>query len=244
MDGGKVLFKKNGSQKLPIASLTKLMTALVVLDNYNLSQLAEISKEAVLQEEEQGELKVGEILFVKNLLYIMLMESSNDAAYALSEIIGKESFVDLMNHKARNIGLENTYLGNPTGLDPIDPIDLINYSTAEDLVKLTEYLLKNQLLILEILSLEEFELYRPDNTFHHKLRNTNEFLADDGWQAEIIGGKTGWTPRAKGCFLLVLKSANWQTENESYLTYVILGSNNRFEEMRKLIDWTNKAFKR
>ncbi len=239
----KVLFKKNGSQKLAIASLTKLMTALVVLDNYNLSQLVEINEEAVLQEGKQGELKTGEILSVKNLLYIMLIESSNDAAYALSEIIGKESFIDMMNHKARSIGLKNTYFGNPTGLDPINSSDLINYSTAEDLIKLTEYLLENQPLIWEILTLKEFELYRPDSAFHHKLKNTNEFLGKFAspageWQTEIIGGKTGWTPRANGCFLLVLKGF----ENENYLTYVILGSDDKFEEMKKLIDWTNKAY--
>ncbi len=252
-DHEKVLFKKNGSQKLPMASLTKLMTALVVLDDYNLPQFVEISEEAVLQEGERGELKAGEILSVKNLLYIMLIESSNDAAYALSEIIGKESFVDLMNHRARNIGLKNTYFGNSTGLDPIDYLtpsnNLLNYSTAEDLVKLTEYLLENQPLIWEILAFEEFELYRPNGTFHHKLTNTNEFLGESvlsargwqgKWQTEIIGGKTGWTPEANGCFLLVLNNP----ENENRLTiYVILGSNNRFEEMKKLINWTNKAYK-
>jgi len=239
----KILFKKNKSRRMPIASLTKLMTASVVLENYNLSHLLEISEEAVLQDEDRGQLQVGEILSVENLLYIMLIESSNDAAYALSEMIGEKSFVELMNYKAVNIGLENTYFGNATGLDPENPADLINYSTAEDLVKLTEYLLENQPLIWEILSFEEFDLYRPDGKFHHKLENTNEFLKEgvpliDKRETKIIGGKTGWTPQANGCFLLVLQPAS-----SNYLIYVILSSNDKFEEMRKLIDWTDRAFK-
>ena len=239
----KILFKKNKSRRMPIASLTKLMTASVVLENYDLSHLLEISEEAVLQDEERGQLQVGEILSVENLLYIMLIESSNDAAYALSEIIGEESFVKLMNHKARDIGLENTYFGNAAGLDPENPADLINYSTAEDLVKLTEYLLENQPLVWKILSFEEFDLYRPDGKFHHKLENTNEFLKEDvplidKRETKIIGGKTGWTPQANGCFLLVL-----QPTSSNYLIYVILSSNDKFEEMRELIDWTDRAFK-
>ena len=240
-DQKRVLLKKNAKEKLPIASLTKLMTALIVLENHDLSQTLEITKEAVLQEEELGELKAGEILSIKNLLYIMLIESSNDAAYALSEIKGVESFVDLMNHKARNIGLKNTYFGSPTGLDPKNSNESISYSTVEDLIKLTEYLLKNQPIIWQVLVLEEFELFRPDKTFHHKLNNTNELLKEI---PEIIGGKTGWTQKAKECFLLVLKSSSRQTENESYLIYIILGSDNRFEEMKKLIDWSNRAYKR
>ena len=90
---GKVLFSRNSDEQLPIASLTKLMTGLVALENYPLEQEATISEEAMKQEGVQGVLKAGEILTIENLLYITLMESSNRAAYALAEVIGNDNFV-------------------------------------------------------------------------------------------------------------------------------------------------------
>jgi len=91
-----IIFQENQKERMPIASLTKLMTALVVLENYDLSQEVEISQKAVDQEESIGQLKVGEKMTVKDLLYITLIESSNDAAYALAEVIGVNNFVDII----------------------------------------------------------------------------------------------------------------------------------------------------
>lgn len=235
-DQEKVLFKKNEEEKLSIASLTKLMTALVVFDDYNLSLPVKISEKAFSQSEEIGQLKAGETLTVENLLYIMLMESSNDAAYALSEVLGEDAFVALMNLKGQVIGLNNTHFVNSTGLDSVDPSNPANYSTVEDLLKLTHHLLKKHPIIFKILNLKEFHLYRPDGSYHHKLINTDELL---GKIPEIIGGKTGWTPKAKGCLLLILDSPI----ETDYLVYIILGSNNdKFEEMQKMIDWTRNAY--
>lgn len=231
----KVLFKKNEKKPLPIASITKLMTALVVLDNYDLSYTFPISENAVLQEGKQGQLQVNEIISVKDLLYIMLIESSNDAAYALSEVLGVNSFVDLMNLKAKVLNLNNTHFVNPTGLDPLNSETPINYSTAEDLVKLTHFLLKKHSSIFQILNLKQFHLYRPNGTYHHLLLNTNELL---GEYPEIVGGKTGQTKRAKGTLVLVSKSPR----KTGYLIYVILGAKDRFAEARKLINWISKAY--
>ena len=220
-----ILFQKNESEKLPIASLTKLMTAWVASNIYQLSDKIEISKEAVEQEGEMGRLKVGEILSVKELLHIMLIESSNDAAYALAtpnigtKKMEEESFVDLMNLEAYyNIGLkpENTHFINPTGLDPKDPFQDTNYSTVKDLVELVKYLIKYQSEILEILS-------------------RNELLGEiEG----IVGGKTGYTKRAGGCLVLILEGPR----KNSYFINVILGSEDRFEEMKQLINWTKESF--
>jgi len=231
----KILFEKEKNKKLPIASLTKLMTVLVVLENYDLSKTVKISKEAVSQESEFGNLKIGEKFSVANLLYPLLMESSNDAAYALSEVIGEKEFIDLMNIKAANLDLEKTFFVNPTGLDPDSLNELTNYSTTEDLVKLTDYLLKNQPKIWEILGTLEFDLYSPDGIFHHRLKNTNELLKE----IPQIGGKTGWTPQAQGCLVLVQKAP----ENGGIVINVILGSENRFGEMKKLVDWLNQAYR-
>ena len=228
--GKRVLFKKNSNERLPVASLTKLMTANIVLENYDLSREIKISEEAIAQNGEAGKLTAGKIFSVEYLLYPLLMESSNDAAYALTNDyneITEEKFVELMNLKAADLGLENTYFINSTGLDPEQPDHSINYSTTEDLVKLTKYLLKKS-LIWEILTTPKFSLYGPE------LINTNELL---GKIPNVVGGKTGFTDQAGGCMLLVLEN-----KKGNFLINVILGapsSSARIEEMEKLIEWLN-----
>ncbi|MEK7124645.1 MAG: serine hydrolase [Patescibacteria group bacterium] len=224
--GENILFAKNQNIKLPIASLAKLMTALVVLENYDLSWQAEISPQTMEQEGVQGVLKEGEVLSVENLLYIMLIESSNRAAFALSEILGTDKFTGLMNLKAEEIGLESTDFKDATGLNAD------SYSTAGDIYKLSRYLFENYPLFSKIISLEEYELYLPSGAFHHKLENTNKLLKEF---KNIIGGKTGFTLRAKGCFMAIQENK----ERGTHSIHVILGSDNREGEMRKLISDAN-----
>lgn len=229
-----ILFNENIDERLPIASLTKLMTADVVFENYDLSQIVKISHRAVKEEGSTGELKIDEELSVENLLYSLLIESSNDAAVALVEVIGEEAFVGLMNLQAKAIGMENTKFINPTGLDPDDSGGPINYSSARDLVKLMNFIMKTNPKILEISALPEYDLYSPDNTFHHKLINTSGLLSEiDG----VVASKTGWTPEAEGCLALAIKAPN----NRGTIINVILGSPDRFGEMRKLIKWVKEA---
>ncbi len=240
-DSERIFFEKNINQKLPIASLTKLMTAYVVLENYDLSKEIKISKEAVLQEEDLGKLEVGKISTVEYLLYPLLMESSNDAAFALSDDYNEmnlEKFIALMNFTAQKLNLIDTFFINPSGLDPEEnePQARINYSTANDLAGFTKELLKKP-LIWEILSTQVYNLYGPE------LKNTNELLFDGStnWRTKIIGGKTGYTDKAGGCILLVLEAP----ENKGHLINVILGANgtsDRFGEMKKMIDWLNSAY--
>ena len=227
----KVILEMNGKEKLAIASLTKLMNALVAVKNYDLEQPVVISKEAVNQEENFGLLNPGETLSVKNLLYLALIESSNDAAFALAELKGEEEFVVLMNSEAEELGLINTKFFNSSGLDPNEPEGNYNYSTAEDLAKLMKYLIANQPTIMEIISLSEYDLFRPDGSYHHHLVNSNKLI---GKIPGIIGGKTGWSPLAKGNLILIVQ------KDDNYLINIILGSdNNRFEEMEKLINWAD-----
>lgn len=231
----KVLFNKNISERLPIASLSKLMTALVVLENYSLSQEIEISPEAVAQEESIGNFKAGEKFSVKDLLYSALTESSNDAAFALSEALGKEKFVALMNFRAKGIGLQNTYFANPTGLDPDNEQESGNYSTVEDLAKLTIYLLERMPFIWqEVLSKPTIEVALLNGRVHHLAKSTNALL---GKIPNIVGGKTGYTDEALGCFVLVLKNQ----KSDDYLINIILGSPDRFGEMEKLVGWIEKT---
>jgi len=226
--GWSIMYQHNQKEILPIASLTKLMTAYVVLENYDLSQPVTISQTAVGQEEDLGQLKAGEILTIKNILYIMLIESSNDAAYALAEVIGVNNFVDIMNWEVKNLGLRNTQFVNPTGLTGENNSQ--NYSTAQDLAILTKKLLDNPIL-WEILRKPEYALRFPDGKLHHILKNTNTLLTEESrWKDKIYGGKTGWSQEAKGCLLLVIKDGN------EYLINIILGADDRFGEMKNLIN--------
>ena len=193
----KVIFEKNPDKTLPIASLTKLMTAHVALEYYDPSEILRISPEAVDQPEDFGQLRVGERLSVENLLYIMLIESSNDSAYALSELIHEEGFVGLMNIEAYRLGLENTDFADSTGYSSK------NRSTVKDLAKFARYLTEEKPEIWEITAHPNFKLYDPDGILHHQLLSTNEILNDF---SEVVGGKTGYTTEAKGCLILILKN--------------------------------------
>lgn len=226
---GKVLFQKNPDEKLPIASLTKLITALVVLDNYDISLPLTFTKLSVVGVEDPGGFKVGQVFYAKDLLYSLLMESSNDSALALSEVVGQKAFVDLMNLEIKDIAL-NTSFFNVDGVDRKDS----NYSTARDLFEILKYLIKDYPLIFEITSKKEYDLYSPDNVFHHKIINRNELL---GKIPGIYGGKTGETEKAKQCLIVVLK------KNNNYLINIILGSDDRFSEMEKLINWEKESNK-
>ena len=225
----KIIFKRNENEKMAIASLTKLMTGITALEFYQPLDKIEISQATVDQPEDTGQLREGEVLKVEDLLRIMLIESSNDAAFALAEESGIGGFVHLMNLEAKEIGLENTRFFNPTGLDPEeDPsIKKPNYSTARDLAKLTKYLLENHPLILDILNLKEYQLYLENGVLHHNLKNTNELL---GEIPGIIGGKTGFTEKAGGCLVLISKTG----KEGNYLINVVLNSTKKFEDMRKL----------
>ncbi len=233
----KILFEKESDKILPIASLTKLMTANVVLENYDLSKEIKISEKAVEQPEDLGKLVAERIFPVEYLLYPLLMESSNDAAFSLAndyDGMTIEKFVALMNSTAQKLNLNDTFFVNSSGLDPEEnkPKTKINYSTTSDLAKLTKELLKKP-LIWEILSTPKYDSYGP------KLVNTNELL---GEIPGIVGGKTGYTYAAGGCIILVTIAP----KDSGYLVNVILGAdgqNGRFGEMEKLVNWVNIAYK-
>jgi D-alanyl-D-alanine carboxypeptidase len=214
----KIIFEKDSNTKFPIASLTKLMTAVVVLDNYDLSQKIILSREADLQAPMKTDFKLGDNFTIKNYLYTMLIESSNKAAFALSEKMGKERFVDLMNQKAKDVGLQNTYFADPTGLSSE------NVSTINDLVIFTKFIIKNYPVIAEISTIKKYEL--PN---FGEIENTDQLLIDF---PEIILSKTGFTNEANGCLLVVLNNS----KNNNYFINIILGSGDRFLEMKKLIN--------
>jgi len=230
-----ILFSKNAEEKLAIASLTKLMSAYVVVNYFDLSGDLKITPEALLRRGAAENLKPGEIFKVRDVLYSSLVESDNDGISALSQLASQKGFVALMNLEAGYLGLNNTGFFNSTGLDPEDPREPANFSTAKDMAFLSAEVFKNP-LISRILSSEEFDLYDSRNVFNHKSISTNELLISppDFKNMKIIAGKTGETSRAGGCLVLVLGNQS----KKQILVNVILGSDNRFGEMKELTDWT------
>jgi len=236
-----IIFDKNSNTKMPIASLTKLMTAIISLENQPLSEKIEITEPMVSQEGNNGKLRVGEKITVEELLEMALVESSNDAALALAEISGRENFINLMNLKAAEIGLRSTRFSNPTGLEAEN-----NFSSARDMANLAIFILKeyppnNDIFpFLETSSQSSVIVLSENGETHHRAFNTNELLnsfnqTDD---LKIIGGKTGYTDEAGGCIVIIL-----QDKDNDYFVNVILGADSResrFSEMRKLIDAFNE----
>jgi len=233
-DTGRVLFEKDSYDKKSIASLTKLMTAVVWWEiNGDLKKVIKIEGD----DYRDGGISYfisGESVTAKDLLYTGLIASSNSAMAALvrSTGLGTESFVELMNGKAQELGMKNTRFKEPTGLD------FKNISTATDLFILTREAFKNP-VISEITQLEEYKFRPLGKSVFRVVRNTNWLLSDslneDGYQ--IVGGKTGYIDESG--YNLVVKA--FSKEKNKNLIIVILGSadkGSRFEEAKKLIEWS------
>ena len=193
-DSGDTVYEKNSTKKMPMASTTKIMTAIIAIENSPLKKIVTVSSEAVGVEGSSIYLCENERLTTEELLYALMLESANDAACALAIEVGGsiENFVDMMNDKATNLGLYNTHFTNPHGLS-----DTEHYSTAQDLAILRSYCMKNE-LFAKITSTKKFSLDGSDESYSRLLVNHNRLLGTfDG----ITGGKTGFTKNAGRCLV-------------------------------------------
>lgn len=225
----KVLYQEDIDQVLPIASLSKIMTALVVLENIDPEEVVLVSQQAISGYGDRGGLVVNEEIRVRSLLHALLMESSNDAALALAEaaeIKTGNNFVVLMNNKAKELGLKGTKFSDPSGYNSD------NVSTVMEIAQLVKYSF-GQPLIWEIMKTPMIEMFSVDRKIRHYWINTDKLLAR---LENVVGGKTGYTEEAGGCLVLVVK------ENNGHLISVILGAEERFLETERLINWVKKAY--
>ena len=234
----KILYKKDEHEPLLIASLTKLMSALVALKHYAPTQEIVITRDILNEQGEAGYLREGEVFSVKDLLHLALIESSNDAAAALAEPLGRTLFIQRMQEQAEQLEMKNSSFMNPTGLDPPVGGEKGNYSTASDLTKLAMRLMEQHPQVFDILSQEKLDLYTREGKFHHTMRNTNTLLHYSEWPTRILGGKTGSTPQAKESLILLLESPDYK----GYIVNVVLGSEDRFLEMRTLLQWILQSY--
>ncbi len=193
IDGqGRILFEKSAQTRLPMASTTKIMTALVALENIDPDTVVSADSRAVGVEGSSVYLKAGEKLTVSDLLYCLMLASANDAAAAIAYAVagGIDEFSALMNKKARELGLNDTHFENPHGLDSKD-----HFTTAHDLALLTAHALKND-SFFKIVSTNSY--IAKSDIADHSLFNHNRLLRSyDG----CIGVKTGYTKTSGRCLV-------------------------------------------
>ncbi|MEI8269734.1 MAG: CapA family protein [bacterium] len=223
LDTGEVILEKNKNTVFPIASVSKLMTAVVSKEIQDKTEIAKISKNAVATSGKNGDLHINEKIEIGNLIYPMILESSNDAAVAIAENSGLKTFIDKMNEKAKSLNLTNTSFQDPNGLSEK------NVSTAGELFKFSQYLKKST---PEILQLSILKSYKIKN---HIWFNTSQFLNIPGYQ----GGKRGYIDESKqttlSLFTLPLGSTGMRN-----IGIIILRSPDRLKDMRNIISYLNK----
>lgn len=228
----KLLFSKNSRQQLPVASLTKLLTAIVSLEHLSPEAVVEIGQESMNIDKEGADFYLKERFYFKDMLAAMLVKSSNDAASAIArtiEIKTGSSFPDLMNKKALQIGMTNSKFLDPAGLNDSA------YSTAEDLLKLTRYARRFK-EISESLTKPAIDLFSIDKKLPHHFVSTNKLF---GVLPNMVGAKTGYTDGALGCIILEEDLSSSDTS----VIAIVLGSTERFEDVQKLVNWSKAAFR-
>ncbi|OGE15468.1 hypothetical protein A3F00_04975 [Candidatus Daviesbacteria bacterium RIFCSPHIGHO2_12_FULL_37_11] len=223
-----LLFQKDANISFPIASTTKIMTALVANEYFRPNSILTASSSASIGGAKIG-LTYGEKLNFRSLLYGMLLNSGNDAAFAIAENYpgGVAQFVKAMNKKALNLNLSSTHFDNPAGFDSPS-----HYSSAMDLSKITEEALKNPDLA-KIFATKETQVSSIDKQQKHKLVNLNKLLTS---VSGILGVKTGYTDAAKENLVGLVE------RNGHKVLTVVLGSDDRFGETEKLVEWAYSNF--
>ena len=221
---GRVLFEQNANEQLPPASLTKIMTALLVLENKKLTDRVTLPKDFVNVGEASAGLAPNETRLVESLLYYLLLRSANDAAQALAlGVSGNEAdFAKLMNARAKELGLVNTNFVNPHGLN-----DDKHYSTAADLAAITRAAMKYD-VFNQITAAQEKTVPWGTGTSTKTLQNLNQFLTT---YEGATGTKTGYTKQAGSCLIATVK------RGDTILLGVILNSKTMYSQMALLMDY-------
>lgn len=228
LNSGRVLYEHEAGKRLSPASLTKIMSALVILERGRLDDQVTVSKNAARAHKTHLRLKPGQVFRLEDLLKAMLIVSANDACLAAVEHVGgdEDQFVTLMNAKAAALGLSDTHFSNACGFDGVD-----HYSTAEDLAQLSLTALEQP--TFRQLVREEHSIIVPVNGYRpYVLHNTNRLL---GRIPGVEGVKTGFTSKAGRCLIAKV------SQNGSDLLLVILNSNRRWDTAKNLINFGLQA---
>lgn len=237
VNSGKTIYEKNIEEQNYPASVTKILTAIIVIEKCDLDEVATASKTAVENIPEGyvvAPLSVGEEMKIKDLLYALMLKSANDVAYVLAEHVGGsiDGFSDIMNQKAKEIGCKNSHFVNPNGIHNQN-----HYTTAYDMYLIAKYAMENK-TFAKIVSTYEYTL-PATNKYKSKdrvMKNTNDFVNPNSsyYNENVRGIKTGTTLQAGNC--LITDTAK---DGLEFIT-VVLGaktSNGKFYETNKMINY-------
>jgi D-alanyl-D-alanine carboxypeptidase len=221
----KKIYGKNDEVSLPIASLTKIMTVIIALNNYGIDDTVSISQNALKQDTNYGFL-VNEKFKIKDLTEFTLVGSANDGAYALAENI--DNFLEKMNAKAQKIGMKDSSFFNSTGLD-IDVKTTGAYASAQDVNVMAGYALKAYPEIFSVSIMPEINI-KSLSGFNHNIKNTDIILDKI---PGILFSKTGYTPLSGGNLTIIYKNKYGHN-----IAITVLGStqDGRFSDMEKIVD--------
>ena len=234
---GKVIYEKDSEEKNYPASVTKILTAIIVLENCNLDDVATASKTALSNIPVvyvTAPLSVGEEMRIEDLLYALMLKSANDAAYVLAEHVGGtiEGFSDMMNKKAEELGCKNSHFVNPNGIH-----DENHYTSAYDMYLIANYAMKNEEFV-KIVSTYEYTLPATNKykAADRIMQNTNSFVDPKSsyYDESVKGIKTGTTTQAGNCLITDVSRDGLNFIN------VVLGAktaNSKFTETSKMIDY-------
>lgn len=230
IDSGRILYQKNMNEKRLIASITKIMTATIALEKGNLDDIYKVGNEVLEMYGTNIYLEVGEEMKLKDLLYGLMLRSGNDAAVVIANNIcnDEKEFVELMNKKAKELGMDNTIFNNSHGLDEKTK----NYSTAHDMVILSRYIYKKSKTYRKITSTYKYEV--QSNNKSYLWYNRNKFLKMYKYST---GGKTGYTPSAGKTLVSTAAKDNLK------LTAVSLKDPNHYENHKNLYDYIFNKYK-
>lgn len=233
------LLEHDKSKRMHPASLTKVLTSLLAMEELDPKAPVVFSTFAKATGEKESNVQVGEAFIRNDAIRFAVVESANDAATALAEAIGRKrgafSFEDAAllfkqaaNQKAEALGMSNSQFENPTGLD-----DEHHYTTAQDLFRLVAYVWENHREIWDFSRASDGDIQSLRGITYHIVA-TNQLLSEF---PALMGGKTGLTDAAKGALILL-----YPTKPDRTAVIIILGSDNRFEDGRRLIHWLEEAF--
>lgn len=233
LDSAEVLVSKDSNSEVPIASTTKIMTAIVALENYKLDEVVTISEKAAYQAGADSYLRVGEQITVSELLHCLLIKSGNDSAYAIAEHMSDTNsstaeFVVKMNSTAKRLGMNNTDYHDPAGLD------VSGYSTAYDLFLAARYAMRNE-TFRQIVATQDYVATNVDKTIFHQLENSNRLVGEYQYPG-AIGIKTGYMPEAGHCLVSAVKRNGHTLLGVVLHTYADTAPASA-DESRKLLDW-------
>lgn len=257
INNGIILYEQNIHEPLPIASLTKLMTTTIVIEENDPKETVTVTKNAAQTEGSKAWLAEGEKITIENLLYASLINSANDAAVALAEhnADSVENFVKKMNTRSKELGMMSTSFVNPTGLDE-DPTETENnqnsennddeksqnlpeqseyqnISTAYDLTLLARYAYGKSFIRRAVIK-KELEISSINEVLKHQLKSTNELL--DSY-LPVLGLKTGTTDTAGECLIAIIENP----EGNDIMT-IVLNSPSRYKETKVLADWALRTY--